>query len=116
MTVTIAAGHARIFAATLPVTVPWFVTPDPNAPSFRPTGDVGMCAVGIAAKPIAGPDGNPDWTNIWGARIALTLNDGEPYDARAHGVTGLAFHIDSDVGPAADRRTPGLPAATNTLR
>ena len=63
-----------------------------------------MCAVGIAAKAIAGPDGNPDWGNIWGARIGLTLNDGEPYDARAHGVTGLAFHIDAEPPPNAGLR------------
>ena len=81
-----------------------FVTPDPRAPSFRPTEDLGMCAVGVAAKSVAGADGNPDWDNIWGARIGLTLNDGEPYDARAHGVTGLAFHIDSEPPPNAGLR------------
>jgi hypothetical protein len=81
-----------------------FVTPDPLAPSFRPTGDFGMCATGVAAKAIPGPDGNPDWKNIWGARIGLTLNDGEPYDATAHGVTGLAFHVDSEPPPNAGLR------------
>jgi len=76
-----------------------FVTPDPTAPSFRPTRDLGFCAVGVSARPIPRPDGTPDWENIWGARIGLTLNDGEPYDARAHGVTGFAFHIDSEPPP-----------------
>lgn len=81
-----------------------FATPDPRSPSFRPTADLGMCAVGVAARAIAGPDGAPDWTNIWGARIGLTLNDGEPYDAAAHRVTGLAFHIDSEPPPNAGLR------------
>ncbi len=81
-----------------------FVTPDPRSPSFRPTGDLGMCVVGVAAQVIAGPDGNPDWTNMWGARIGLTLNDGQPYDAAAHRVTGLAFHIDSEPPPNAGLR------------
>ena len=73
-----------------------FVTPDLRSPSFRPTDDLGMCVVGVAARTIAGAGGTPDWDNIWGARIGLTLNDGEPYDAAAHRVTGLAFHIDSE--------------------
>jgi hypothetical protein len=77
----------------------FLVTPDPTASSFLPTGDLGFCAVGVAAKPVPRPDGTPDWENIWGARIGLTLNDGKPYDARAHGVTGFAFHIDSEPPP-----------------
>jgi hypothetical protein len=76
-----------------------FVTPDPRATAFRPTAELGMCTVGIAAKPIPGPDGNPDWENIWGARIGLTLGDDEPYDASAHGVTGFAFHINTEPPP-----------------
>ncbi len=52
------------------------ITPDLRSPSFRPTGDLGMCVVGVAAQAIAGPDGTPDWNNIWGARLGLTLNDG----------------------------------------
>ena len=40
-----------------------------------------------------------DWANISGARIGLTLGDGGPYDAVGHGVTGFAFHIDSEPPP-----------------
>jgi hypothetical protein len=75
------------------------IAPDPHAPAFRPTGDLGMCTAGIAAKAIPRPDGNPDWENIWGARIGLTLGDDGSYDAPAHGVTGFAFHIDSEPPP-----------------
>ena len=81
-----------------------FVTPDPKAPRFPPTADLGMCAVGVAARAIAGADGTADWQNIFGARIGLTLNDGGPYDAPAHGVTGFAFHIDSEPPPNAGIR------------
>src|ERR1019366_4835016 len=76
-----------------------FITPDPNAPTFPPTADLGMCTIGVVAKAIAGSDGTPDWTNIDGARIGLTLNDGAPYDAPARGVTGFAFHFDSEPPP-----------------
>lgn len=81
-----------------------FVTPDLRSPSFRPTGDLGMCVVGVAAQAIPGADGNPDWANIWGAEIGFTLNDGEPYDAAAHRVTGVSFHIDSEPPPNAGLR------------
>jgi hypothetical protein len=77
------------------------VTPDPTAAGFPPTADLGMCTVGIAAKAIADVDGKPDWTNIYGAMIGLTLDDGRPYDGPAHGVTGFAFHIDSELPPNA---------------
>ena len=81
-----------------------FITPDLRSPSFRPTDDLGMCVVGVAARTIARADGVPDWDNLWGARIGLTLNDGEPYDAAAHRVSGLAFHIDSEPPPNAGLR------------
>jgi hypothetical protein len=90
-----------------------FVTPDPRAPAFRPTLDLGMCTAGIAAKVIARPDGNLDWENIWGAVIGLTLNDDGPYDAPAHGVTGFAFHIDSEPPPSTGIRV-GLPVPTTS--
>lgn len=72
------------------------VTPDPAAPIFGPTGDLGMCAVGVVRKVIAGADGTLDWSNMWGARIAFDFNQDADYDAPAHGVTGLAFHIDAE--------------------
>ena len=81
-----------------------FVTPDPKAPRFPPTADLGMCTVGVAAKAIAGADGTADWQNIFGARVGLSLNDGGPYDAPAHGVTGFAFHIDGEPPPNAGIR------------
>lgn len=80
------------------------VAPDANAPAFKPTEDLGMCAMGVAAKAIAGADGNPDWGNIWGVRIGLTLNDSAPYDALAHRITGFAFHIDFEPPPGAEFR------------
>jgi hypothetical protein len=80
------------------------VAPDVSAPAFKPTEDLGMCAVGVAAKAIAGADGNPDWSNIWGVRVGLTLNDGAPYDALAHKILGFAFHIDFEPPPGAGFR------------
>jgi hypothetical protein len=70
------------------------IAPDPSAAGFEPTQDLGMCAMGVAAKAIAGADGNPDWSHIWGVHVGLTLNDGAPYDALEHRITGFAFHID----------------------
>jgi hypothetical protein len=75
------------------------VTPDPKSPSFPPTGDLGMCTVGVAAKVILRSDGRMDYPNIWGAAITLDLQDGSSYDAPAHGVTGFAFHIDGEPPP-----------------
>jgi hypothetical protein len=75
------------------------VTPDPTAPSVAPMGDLGMCMLGVAARVIAGPDGTPDWSGIWGARIGLSLNDDSGYDAPAHGVSGFAFRVDSEPPP-----------------
>jgi hypothetical protein len=72
------------------------VTQAAGAPELRPTADLGMCVAGVTAQVAAAADGNPDWNHIWGAKISLTLNDGEPYDALAHGVTGFAFHLDSE--------------------
>jgi hypothetical protein len=75
------------------------VTPDPRSPRFSPTGDLGMCTVGVAAKVILRSDDRTDYANIWGADITLTLQDGASYDAPAHGVTGFAFHIDGEPPP-----------------
>jgi hypothetical protein len=102
----LAAGHPAA-ACSL------FVTPDPAAGVFAPTGDLGMCAVGVVAKVIAGPDGQPDWNNIWGAYIAFDLNHGGAYDAPAHGVTGLAFHIDAEPADGAEMRVQLATPATN---
>lgn len=81
------------------------VTPDPADPIFAPTANLGMCAVGVIAKviPGPGPDGQLelDWSNMWGARIAFAL-DAAGYDAPAHGVTGLAFHIDAEPARGAE--------------
>jgi hypothetical protein len=90
-----------------------FVAPDPKAPVFQPTKDLGMCAVGVAAKVLDRADGNPDWDNIWGARIGFALNDDAPFDAGAHGVTGFAFHIDFEPPPNAGIRVQ-LPTVTAT--
>jgi len=92
-----------------------FVPPDLGSPSFAPTGGLGMCAVGVAAKVvIAGSEEEPDWSNIWGARIGFDLAAGQDYDAPAHGVTGLAFHIDGEPARGAEMRI-FLPTATANL-
>lgn len=90
-----------------------FVVPEPGARTFRPTGDLGMCTVGIVGKVTLGPDGQTDWGNITGARIGSTLRDGGPYDASAHGVTGLAFHIDSEPPPGGRLRVEVATEATS---
>lgn len=89
------------------------VRPDPDDPSFGVTGNLGMCAVGVVAKVIAGPDGQLDWSNMWGARIAFDLNDGTDYDAPVHGVTGLAFHIGAEPARGAEMQVL-LPTAATT--
>lgn len=73
-----------------------FITPDPGSTSFGPTGDLGMCTVGVAAKVVLGSDGRMDSSNIYGAWIGLAFTDNGAYDAPAHGVTGFAFHLDSE--------------------
>ncbi len=75
------------------------ITPDPAAPNVAPTDDLGMCMLGVTARVIAGPDGTPDWSGIWGARIGLSLNDDGAYDAAAHGLKGFAFRLDSEPPP-----------------
>jgi hypothetical protein len=95
----------------LPADCSVLITPDPQLGHFAPTGKLGMCAVGVAAKVILRAGGNPDWENIWGAQVGLTLNDDRPYDAVAHGVTGFAFHLDSEPAPGAGLRVQLLTAA-----
>jgi hypothetical protein len=58
-----------------------------------------MCTVGVTGKVVLNSEGRMDYLHIWGARIAFTLSDDGPYDAPAHGVTGFAFHIDSEPPP-----------------
>jgi hypothetical protein len=79
------------------------VTPDLRSLHFSPTGDLGMCMVAVTARVIVRSDGVIDFANIWGARITFTLQDGDSYDALAHGVTGFAFHIDAEPPPRALR-------------
>jgi hypothetical protein len=83
-------------------------TPDLAAQNFPPTVvadiDLGMCVVGVAAQIIAGPDGEPDYSNIWGFTIAIDFATGQPYDAPAHDVTGVGFDIDSEPPPRAGIR------------
>jgi hypothetical protein len=80
------------------------ISPDPTAMIFPPTvvnGFVlGMCVVGVAARVISDASGNPDYSHIWGLGIAVDFNGVQAYyDAPAHGVTGIAFDIDSEPPP-----------------
>jgi hypothetical protein len=76
-----------------------------TAPTFGgfPNTLGNMCTTGTVAKVINLVGGaSPDYSNIWGAGIALDLNNGggdagvkAPYDAIANGVTGFSFKIDT---------------------
>jgi hypothetical protein len=88
------------------------ITPDPHSPTFPPTLDLGMCAIGVAGKVIVGANGRMDWNNIYGARIGLLLAEDGPYDAVAHGVTGFSFHIDTEPPPAGGLRVEVSTEAT----
>lgn len=72
-----------------------------------------MCTVGVGAKVTRNAANGADWDNVWGASIGLTLADGAAYDASANGVTGFAFHIDSEPPPGGRLRVqlagPDLP-------
>jgi hypothetical protein len=95
-----AAGHADADCSL-------FRDPDPTAATYGPTKDLGMCASGSVAKIVAGADGQPDFSNIWGAEIGFLLNvpslGGAPqlYDTTRGGVTGFAFDIDAEPPPNA---------------
>ena len=70
-------------------------------PSDLETGR--MCTSGIAARAINNPvTMAPDFGNIWGAQMGLRFDDGRPYDATAHGITGLSFTLTSP--PSGDLR------------
>ncbi len=95
--------------------------PDPAAQEFPPTPGLGMCTSGVVAQAIAGADGSPDWSHIWGAEIVLALNatdfpEGrlDPFDAYLHGVTGFAFDIDSEPAPGAGIRVELQTVGTET--
>jgi hypothetical protein len=75
-----------------------FVTPNPAAPAFAPTADLGMCATGVAAPVIVGKDGKMDYAQIWGATVDFVF-DGAGFDAPGHHVTGVGFHIDAEPPP-----------------
>ena len=80
-------------------------TPTVGAPFMPDSNGKGMCTSGTAATVIGLNGGSPDYVNIWGAGIGFDLNfpgevDGSggvkgQYDALAHGMTGIAFDIDS---------------------
>jgi hypothetical protein len=91
------AGHAVQDCSRL-------LTPSSQADEFAPSDMLAMCVVAVVAKVVLGVDGALDWSNMYGLSVALTLNDGAPYDAPAHGVTGFAFHIDSEPPPGAGMR------------
>jgi hypothetical protein len=78
-------------------------TPTPGMP-FRPDPVGRMCTSGVAGLVVAGSDGQPAWSAIWGNIIAFDLVDNgaaplmstaPPYDAVARGITGFAFDIDA---------------------
>jgi hypothetical protein len=81
------AGHTSCSSFTKPA----------SGSTFTPDSSGRMCVSGTAAE-VTGSD----YTNIWGAAVALDLDrpsyDGgvaEPYNATTHGYSGLAFDIDS---------------------
>jgi hypothetical protein len=70
-------------------------TPDDAfTPSDLATGR--MCTWGVAAQ-ILNLSGTtmPAYSAIWGAGIGLAFNNFNPYDAGAHGITGISFEIDT---------------------
>jgi hypothetical protein len=86
-----------------------FIEPDPagHPLTYLPTEDLGMCTSGrVAQVPLKADGVTPDWSSVWGAMIAFTLNLADPggsgydkYDADRYGVTGFAFDIDSEPAP-----------------
>ncbi len=61
-----------------------------------------MCTEGTGAMVIMGTNGMPDYSNIWGAGIALDLNNTggansvkSPYNAIMNGVTGFSFEMET---------------------
>jgi hypothetical protein len=91
----------------LPTECSTITSPDPLLEGF-PNVDGEMCTSGETAVVLpcgAGvpgcTEGNPDYSNMWGAGIGLDLNaeggDGgakSPWNPDEHGVVGIAFDID----------------------
>jgi hypothetical protein len=80
-------------------------TPTVGKPFVPDSSGKGMCTPGTAAMVVGLDGGAPDYTDIWGTGIGFDLNNlGDPdggvrlkgqYDTPAHGVTGIAFDIDT---------------------
>jgi hypothetical protein len=86
-------------------TLPAPVAPATNAGFPNVSGK--MCATGTAAMVVAGAAGALDYDNVWGAGIALDLNNSGganaaklPYDAVANGVKGFSFVFENRLTPA----------------
>lgn len=86
-------------------TLPAPLAPDPNA-GFHNVGGK-MCTSGTGAAVKAGTGGALDYSNMWGAGIALDLNNSgganpvkAPYNATMNGVTGFAFDFENHLTPA----------------
>jgi len=84
-----------------------------------------MCASGTVAKAVAdrGSGTAIDYTGIWGAYIAMGFNVAagdagtqSPYDATAHGITGISFDIDAVPTSAlrVEFTTSAVPGTTDT--
>ena len=78
-------------------------TPVPGTGSFAPIAGMGMCGSGVAAMVVSGSGGTADYSHIWGAGIALDLNNSGatsttrmPYDAAQNRVTGIEFDFDNN--------------------
>jgi hypothetical protein len=88
-------------------------TPTPGQPFVPAANGRGMCTRGTVATVLSNDAGQPYYSAIWGNMVAFDLNTpyqpvdggagpsdaGPPprgqYDALAHGITGIAFDIDS---------------------
>ena len=78
--------------------------PTPGQPFVPGPTNSAMCTTGIGAQVIAGDGGAPAYSVIWGNIIAFDLDNPGPdasattkgqYDVKAHGITGIAFDIDT---------------------
>ena len=79
-------------------------SPSLNQP-IAPDVTGAMCTAGVVAQVIAGSDGQPAWSSIWGTIFGfdLAVDDAGvagPYDAIARKFTGFAFDIDGPGAPA----------------
>lgn len=91
-------------------------TPQPG--SFAPSAN-GMCTKGTVAKVINGSNGMPDYSNIWGAGIALDF--GAPSEGEAPGkkvadlsaYSGFSFELSAKPAPGLRVEMP-MPSTENT--